>query len=339
MSNRKKKRIDFIAASSWQNAMSASVAGDASNRSYDRLTKSDGRTAILMNAPPEKGEDVLPFVKILTHLRDSGLEAPKLLAADREHGFLLLEDLGDALFARICKADQSLEKILYQEAIDVLLQLHRTKAPNDVAPYDLATYLREAFLVIDWYLPSATGQPPRQSVVDEFRENLTTLCNAIEQTSPVLVLRDYHAENLLWLPEREGVKKVGLLDFQDALIGHPAYDLVSLLEDARRDTSKALQVTMKSYFIENSDVDAGSFNYAYAVLGAQRNLKIIGIFARLCLRDAKPQYIDLIPRVWAHLQNDLSHPKLENLRGWVDEHMQPPTPETLSRIKEARNAT
>lgn len=338
MSDRLQKRSNFIAATGWENARSENVAGDASNRSYDRLTKSDGQTAILMNAPPEKGEDVRPFVKILTHLRDNGFEAPKLLGTDSAQGFLLLEDLGDTLFARICQTDRTLEETLYQEAIDVLLQLHRVRAPSDVAPYDLETYLRETDLVTDWYLPCTTGQPPKQSLVDDFRKNVTTACTAIARTTHVLVLRDYHAENLLWLPERTGVKKVGLLDFQDALIGHPAYDLVSLLEDARRDTSIALQASMKSYFIEKSDADDESFNYAYATLGAQRNLKIIGIFARLCLRDGKPQYIDLIPRVWAHLQRDLSHPKLANLKEWVDNNVPSPTPDTLHRIKEAQNA-
>jgi aminoglycoside/choline kinase family phosphotransferase len=154
----------------------------------------------------------------------------------------------------------------------------------------------------------------------------------------VLVLRDYHAENLLWLPERGGVKSVGLLDFQDALIGHPAYDLLSLLEDARRDTSQSLQANMKHYFIKQSGVDDTAFNADYATLGAQRNLKIIGIFARLCIRDKKPHYVDMIPRVWAHLQRDLSHPKLAGLKAWVDRNMPAPSPEILARIKEAAYA-
>lgn len=339
MTNRQQKRKDFIKNIGWDDAQSVVVAGDASNRSYDRLTKPDGRTAILMNAPPEKGEDVGPFVKILKLLRAGGLEAPKLLGADNMHGFLLLEDLGDDLFARICAAKPALEKTLYQAAIDVLLQLHQTPVPADIAPYDLAAYLRETDLVTQWYLPSTTGQMTKQTTAEAYRAEIAAACDTIQNTTTVLVLRDYHAENLLWLPERGGLKKVGLLDFQDALVGHPAYDLVSLLEDARRDTSRKLQSNMKDYFIDKSGADKLAFNYAYAAIGAQRNLKIIGIFSRLCVRDAKPHYIDMIPRVWAHLQHDLSHPKLIGLKNWVDENLPVPTSEILTRIKGTANAT
>lgn len=339
MSNRAQKRDDFITQAGWDDASAIVVAGDASNRSYDRLTKSDGRTAILMNAPPEKGEDVRPFVKILEILRNHGLEAPDLIATDNTHGFLLLEDLGDNLFAHICQTKPALENTLYKAAIDVLLHLQTLPAPRDVAPYDLAAYLRETDLVTDWYLPSVTNRPVEQALKGDFRAEVTSACNAIEPVSPVLVLRDYHAENLLWLPERKGCRKVGLLDFQDALMGHPAYDLVSLLKDARRDTSQQLQSDMKSYYIENAGVDPTAFNSAYATIGAQRNLKIIGIFARLCVRDAKPHYVDLIPRVWAHLQHDLEHPALASLKTWVDHNLPDPTSTVLARIKDVAHAT
>ena len=338
MNDRLQKRSDFIARTGWGDAQSVVVAGDASNRSYDRLTQADGQTAILMNAPPEKGEDVRPFIKILNILRAHRLEAPKLLSADDIHGFLLLEDLGDNLYARVCQAEPAMENTLYQAAIDVLLQLQTLPTPNDVAPYDLAAYLRETDLVTDWYLPGTSGQASTPALRNDFRAEVTAACRAIKPVPPVLVLRDYHAENLLWLPERQGVQKIGLLDFQDALMGHPAYDLVSLLEDARRDTSLALQTKMKAYFIEKSGVNPDAFNYAYACIGAQRNLKIIGIFARLSIRDGKPHYVDLIPRVWAHLQHDLSHPDLTGLKRWVDKNLPEPNPENLTRIKEAQNA-
>jgi aminoglycoside/choline kinase family phosphotransferase len=338
MDARNQKRKEFVRNIGWNDATSVVVAGDASNRSYERLTKQDGKTAILMNAPPEKGEDVKPFIKILTHLRNNGLEAPALLDSDHENGFLLLEDLGDDLFARICQTKPEQEKHLYKAAIDVLLKLHSAPIPTDVPPYDLAVYLRETDLVTDWYLPSITGQVTSYALVKSYRAEITTACDAIQTPHSVLVLRDYHAENLLWLPERNSIKNVGLLDFQDALVGHPAYDLVSLLEDARRDTSKELQVSMKSYFIEKSRAAKDAFEYAYAAIGAQRNLKIIGIFARLCVRDAKSHYVDLIPRVWAHLQRDLNHPELVSLKNWVDAHVPEPTPEVLTQIKEAQNA-
>ena len=288
MTNRAAKKQAFLEHITWGNAESVTVAGDASNRSYDRLTKADNRKAILMNAPPEKGEDVRPFVKILKILIAHNLSAPELLASDEVNGFLLLEDLGDDLFARICKQDNSTESTLYKAAIDVLLSLHRAKISDDIPPYDMETYLRETDLVTDWYLPATTGQPTSDDTIAAYRDQIRSACTRIEETAPVLVLRDYHAENLLWLPERNGTQNVGLLDFQDALIGHPAYDLVSLLEDARRDTSSNLQQTMKDYFIDQSGLNQKAFNFAYAAIGAQRNLKIIGIFARLCVRDGKP---------------------------------------------------
>lgn len=338
MTNRHQARTDFIRNLGWENAQSTVVAGDASNRSYERLENSAGKTVILMNAPPDKGEDVRPFVDILKFLRENQLEAPDLLGTDILNGFLLLEDLGDDLFARICAAQPELEETLYKAAIDALVQLHSIPPPMDVAPYDLAAYLRETDLITDWYLPSATGKPATPSLIAAYRAEIRYICAAISNTNPVLVLRDYHAENLLWLPERAGVKNVGLLDFQDALVGHPAYDLVSLLEDARRDTSEELQITMKDYFIHKTATDRTAFNYAYAAIGAQRNLKIIGIFARLYIRDGKPQYIDLIPRVWAHLQHDLSHPDFKSLKDWCGKNLPEPTKEILTRIREARNA-
>ncbi len=339
MTDRAVKKAAFLKHIVWDDAESVMVAGDASNRSYARLTKSDGRKAILMNAPPERGEDVRPFVKILNILVDHKLSAPKLLASDEDNGFLLLEDLGDDLFARICEQDPNSEGVLYKAAIDVLLSLHKATIPDGIAPYDMATYLRETDLVTDWYLPAISGQMTPHDITDAYRHHISQACGRIKRKEPVLVLRDYHAENLLWMPDRDGFQNVGLLDFQDALMGHPAYDLVSLLEDARRDTSLDLQSSMKDYFINESGVDADAFNYAYATIGAQRNLKIVGIFARLCVRDGKPHYVDLIPRVWKHLQHDLSHPELVDLKAWVAANIPTPTPEILSQIKEAAYAS
>lgn len=338
MNTRSQMRNDFIQSSGWANTQSTTVAGDASNRSYERLVNSAGHSVILMNAPSEKGENVRPFVQVLNLLRDNSLAAPKLLEADIENGFLLLEDLGNDLFSRVCKTNPDVETMLYKASIDVLLKLHKIKIPQNIGPYNLATYVREADLITDWYIPNAMGRDVQDITAKAYQTEISNACNLIQNTAPVLVLRDYHAENLLWLPKRDGLKRVGLLDFQDALIGHPAYDLVSLLEDARRDTTKQLQTDMKEYFIQNSGVNTEHFNYAYATIGAQRNLKIIGIFARLCVRDAKPQYVDLIPRVWAHLQHDLCHPNLQPLKNWVETNVPEPTPQILTKIKEARNA-
>jgi len=334
MTNRDTKRISFLTAISWKDAESIIIAGDASNRSYERLTQSDGRKAILMNAPPEKGEDVRPFVQVLTFLRGQNLSAPELLGVDAKNGFLLLEDLGDDLFAHVCQTEPQLEETLYKAAIDVLLSLRKAPQPTDIAPYNIATYIRETDLVTQWYIPATTGLNTDDATQNSYHKIMRNCCAALQGDQSVIVLRDYHAENLLWLPNRKSTAKVGLLDFQDALIGHPAYDLVSLLEDARRDTSDKLQQDMLAYYLSKSGDNTNAFQYAYATLGAQRNLKIIGIFARLCRRDNKPNYVDLIPRVWAHLQRDLNHPNLSALKDWVSTHVAEPTPDVLARIKE-----
>lgn len=339
MSTRYEKQEQFIDRLGWTTAQSEIIAGDASNRKYMRLTQHDNSTAILMDAPPEKGENVRPFIKVLNFLRQNGLEAPDLYGQNAENGFLLLEDLGDALFARICCATPDIEDALYHAAADVLIKLHSVNPPQDTEPYDLSTYTRETDLLTEWYLPAVLNQPTSSSLTESLQHEIANICNPIFNDKPVLVLRDYHAENLLWLPNRKGGQKVGLLDFQDALVGHPAYDLVSLLEDARRDTSDALQISVKSYFLKHSGYDTDHFNYAYAALGAQRNLKIIGIFARLCVRDAKPHYVDLIPRVWNHLQKDLSHPDLNSLKKWIEQHMPKPTQQNLDKIKNANRIT
>jgi aminoglycoside/choline kinase family phosphotransferase len=181
-------------------------------------------------------------------------------------------------------------------------------------------------------MPALIGEitPSLQS---EFDAIANETFSKIPTENPVLVMRDYHAENLLWLPKHDGVQRVGLLDYQDALAGHPAYDLVSLLEDARRDTAPELRAAMIEQYLANSDQEPDSFNAAYALLGAQRNLKIVGIFARLSMRDGKSHYVDLIPRVWDHLMRDLQHPACEKMRDWVVQYVPPPTPANLQKLK------
>lgn len=324
----------FVEHSGWGHCAREFLAGDASNRKYERLIDIDGgHSAILMDAPPEKGEDVRPFVHVATHLVHQGFSAPKILHEDAENGFLLIEDLGDALFARVCEGNPNAELELYEAAIDVLVQSHTDAAPDWLHPYDAATYLREAMLFVDWYLPNATGQAVDPLVVDAFGAAVADACTGLNTASPVLVQRDYHAENLLWLPERDGLQRVGLLDFQDALAGHRAYDLVSLLEDARRDTSDDLRTALFDRYVTQSDLDAATFQRNYQTLGAQRNLKILGIFARLCVRDGKWSYVDLMPRVWDHLMRDLEHPVLASLKAWVTEHAPAPSLTVRDQIK------
>ncbi len=321
----------FLTNARWDAALRAPLAGDASNRRYERLTRPDGTRAVLMDAPPEKGEDVRPFVTIARHLTNLGLSAPQILAEDRTHGFLLLEDLGDALFARVLQQDATKEEPLYQAATDVLIDLHQHAPPPDLPPYDAETMASLAALAFDWYAKGAVGHDvPQASFIPAMHD---AMADNAPLTKPALILRDYHAENLLWLPERTGIARVGLLDFQDARAGHPAYDLVSLLEDARRDVTEATRQASLRHYLDRTGTDEGAFNAAFCTLGAQRNLRILGVFARLSLRDGKRHYVDLIPRVWAHLQRDLSHPALTDLARKT-EALPPPTPAILGKLKD-----
>lgn len=338
VSGRSDKIDRFLAKAGWGDATRANLAGDASNRSYDRLDHPTLGAAVLMNAPPEKGEDTRPFVEITEWLLAGGLSAPKVLASNPQNGFLLLEDFGDDLFARLCADDPQLETPLYEAAVDVLVALKDIKPPKDLAPYDVPTYLREARLLTEWYLPAVNGGPTPQALCDEFDALIVDACDKILNEAYVTVLRDYHSENLLWLPDRTDETRVGLLDYQDALVGHPAYDLVSLLEDARRDTSPALQRAMLDRYIDASGFDRTAFETAYNVLGAQRNIKIIGIFTRLCVRDKKRDYLQYMPRVWTHLQRDLEDPSLADLRDWITAHVPQPSLVTQAQIRKQMNA-
>lgn len=321
----------FLSQTDWKDCTPVLLAGDASNRTYYRVSNNQ-KIAVLMDAPPEKGEDVRPFIDITTRLRDQHFSAPGIYASDKENGFLLLEDLGDDLFARVLEKKPDLETQLYAAATDLLVALHKAPTP-DLPPYDVQTCVNEANLITNWYLPAILGEVT-QPVQARYTDVITDLCADLMPKQPVLVQRDYHAENLLWLPQRREHKRVGLLDYQDALAGHPAYDLVSLLEDARRDTSLKLQHQMLERYMAASNADPSAFQKAYATLGAQRNLKILGIFARLSKRDGKPDYVALMPRVWAHLQHDLAHPALSDLRSWVDAYL--PEPNAQNRLKLAR---
>ncbi|WP_114967003.1 aminoglycoside phosphotransferase family protein [Alkalilacustris brevis] len=322
----------FLARAGWADARRAALAGDASNRRYLRLTGPGGARAVLMDAAPERGEDVGPFARFARHLRAQGLSAPAILAEDHEAGLLLLEDLGDALFARVAAAQPELEETLYSAAVDMLAWLHRQPPPPDLPAYDPATMAERAALALDWYLPGLGGHQASPQERTDFAARVAALCARLAPLAPVPALRDFHAENLLWLPERQGHARVGLLDFQDAELAHPAYDLVSLLEDARRDLRKGLAVRMLQRYVETSGSGPEAFGAAFACLGAQRNLRILGVFARLALRDGKPGYIRMMPRVWNHLLGDLAHPELAPLAKQVRRLLPAPSDENLQRI-------
>ncbi|MBK0326012.1 phosphotransferase [Rhodobacteraceae bacterium F11138] len=322
----------FLQGTQWAEASRAPLAGDASNRRYERLTKpASGQTAILMDAPPQRGEDVRPFLRIARHLRKVGLSAPGILAEDTQHGLLLIEDLGDGLFARLIPQQPQLEQTLYAAATDVLLTLHRAPMP-ELESYDTGLMTDLAALAYAKYRFGLTGNTDGEAA---FRNAFARALDSVTPDHPVLIQRDYHAENLLWLPERSGVARVGLLDFQDAMAGHPAYDLVSLLQDARRDVPQEIETAMIARYLAGSDLSAEEFNAAYAILGAQRNLRILGVFARLSLEHGKPRYVDLIPRVWGHLMRDLDHPALGQVADLLRDTLPAPTPDRLLRLKAA----
>lgn len=321
MTDRDALIADFLARHGWGRASRGTLAGDASFRRYDRLVAPDGSRAVLMDAPPPK-EDVRPFMTIQAHLLALGYSAPRLLAADAETGLLLLEDLGDDTFTRLLAAGES-ETGLYRLAVDQLIDMHQrgeAAIPSGLAPYDDEKLLTEAHLLTDWYAPEVVSLPAgaRESYAMLWRD-LFPLARAVPDT---LVLRDFHVDNLLRLKGRPGIAACGLLDFQDAVAGPVTYDLMSLLEDARRDIDPTLITTLRRHYLQAfPHLDGETFDASWAVLAAQRHAKVIGIFTRLCRRDGKPIYLPHIPRVWRLLEQALTHPKLAGLKAWFDRHL------------------
>lgn len=323
MNDRRQRIGDFLARAGWAGAERKPLAGDASFRRYERVRDGE-RGAVLMDAPPPH-EDVRPFIAIDRHLRNLGYSAPEIFAEDISLGALLLEDFGDDLFTRVLDSGGD-ELELYRHAVDLLTDLqHRDLASAisdyDIPGYDTSTLLGEAALFVEWYLPTVRRQPVTSTERDGFFSAWQEVLPLADVGPPVLVLRDYHVDNLVWLKCRTGISRVGLLDFQDALVGPCLYDLVSLLEDARRDLPPALVKDMFERFISGSGLDPAAAATAYAVLGAQRNTKIIGIFTRLWQRDGKIDYLPHISRVWGLLEADLEHPVLAPLRNWFDTHV------------------
>jgi len=292
----------FLDRAGWGGAEISPLAGDASFRRYFRVA-GEGESAVLMDAPPPH-EDVRPFLTVTDHLRELGFAAPRVLARDVDQGLILLEDFGDARMREVLDAEPAREEEIYAQAIDLLRDLHRYPA-GDLPPYDMHVYQREAGLFPEWYMP-AVGLDPAPGYEQAWAEALAPIAEERSAT----VLRDYHAENIMLLPDGS----LGLLDFQDALAGHPAYDLVSLLQDARRDVAPELEARMLARY---GAVDRA----AYALLGAQRNTKILGIFTRLWKRDGKPRYLSFQPRMWRYLERDLAHPALAPVKAWFDAHV------------------
>jgi aminoglycoside/choline kinase family phosphotransferase len=299
----------FLADAGWDGAAIVPLAGDASFRRYFRVLDG-GRRAVLMDAPPPH-EDPRPFIAIAEHLLADGFAAPRILARDLEQGLVLIEDFGDLRVKEHLDEAPDAELAVYARAIDLLADLHKLPAA-DVPPYDRAVYQREAGLLTEWYCPAIGIDVD----ADAYIRAWDAVLPIVEQSSSptVTVLRDYHAENIM-LIDASASHGLGLLDFQDALAGHAAYDLVSLLQDARRDVPVDVEAAMLAHYkaVANPPAD---FDAAYAVLGAQRNAKIIGIFTRLWKRDGKPRYLSYLPRMWSLLERDLQHPALAPVADW-----------------------
>lgn len=333
MDKRQEQQTTFLANAGWASSKVELLAADASFRSYHRVRLND-RLAVLMDAPPPE-EDIRPFVKIGKYLSQLGFSAPKIYAEDVRRGFLLLEDLGDDTYTRVFATGGD-EEMLYALAVDTLVQLHEVSSaatvPADTPPYDLSRLMAEVALIADWYLPAVgvmISAEARASFDDVWQRALSLVADKQE----TLVLRDYHVDNLMWLPYRSDIARCGLLDFQDALVGARAYDLMSLIEDARRDVplSRADKL-IKRYLDACGDMDEATLRQDIAILGAGRHAKVIGIFTRLAERDNKPQYLEHISRVWGLLENSLKHPALTDVQQWFDTHVPPSTRHTPAAI-------
>ena len=307
---------DFLDRAGWGDASIDPIPGDASFRRYFRIA-GDGRRAMLMHAPPPH-EDPQPFLDVAQWLSAHGHRAPEILAQDAGQGWVLTEDFGNDRMRDWLDANPAGEAGAYAAAIDALVSLHDSPA-GPFAPYDMAVYQREADLLVEWYCPAMALQVDVSGYQRAWAEALAPLL--ARQQPDVTVLRDYHAENIMLLsPGADGSGEQGLIDFQDALVGHPAYDLVSLLQDARRDVAPELEQAMLARYLDATGAP-DTFTADFALLGAQRNAKIVGIFTRLAKRDGKPRYLALIPRVWKAMERDLAHPALAPVAAWFDDNI------------------
>ncbi len=275
------------------------IAGDASFRSYYRISSAD-KSFILMFAPPAY-EKIEPFINIDSFLVENGFFAPRIFAIDHENGFLLLEDFGDETYGRIFLRDSSSEELLYKKAANCLIELHKIAPPKNITTYNHDLLFKEVMLFVDWYLIHEKKIQLNLAQKQEFKRLWFELFDLLDDDK-TLVLRDFHADNLMLLQNQE----VGLLDFQDAVIGSKAYDLISLLEDARRDVSQDLSQKTLQYFLQNSKINKEKFLQDYEILSLQRNIKILGIFSRLAVRDKKESYLKLLPRVRDHVLKRIS---------------------------------
>ena len=356
MTPREETIREFLKAAGWEKAERRPLAGDASSRRYERLSLA-GRPAVLMDWPsgpdaPEVpgraaysriahlAEDVRPFVAVGEHLRRLRLTAPEIIASDLSRGLLLLEDLGDHVYGALIEkgagpAGEHLDD-LYRAGIETLLRLQSVEAPaalpvgdgtaHEVPHFDDSVFRAELDVLLDWYFPVVLDAEASAAMREDYHGLWTELCPQIDAGVKTLFLRDYHSPNMLWLGERQGAARVGLIDYQDALIGSRAYDVVSFLQDARRDVPVAREQAMLALYVDRAKSELASFDEedflaSYAVLGAERALRLIGLWPRLLKRDGKPQYMAHMPRTQDYLRRNLAHPALRDLARWLDANL------------------
>ncbi len=339
----------LLQAAGWSEAAREFMLGDASTRAYERLTRADGARAILMISPPRPdgppvrygkpysaiarlAENISPFIALAEGLRMQGLSAPVVYAHDLVTGLALIEDLGHEFVIE----DGEPVPERYGAALEVLAHLHQASLADHlpvteevswrIPPYDLDALMIEVELVVDWYVPHIARIQLSSSARAVFLGHWQRVLAEIVSAKPTWTLRDYHSPNLLWLPQRQGIERVGVIDFQDCVMGHPAYDVTSLLQDARVSVPDEMEMRLLGYYAslrrrQQSGFDTEAFARAYAILAAQRATKILGIFARLDKRDRKPQYLAHLPRIEHYLAKSLRHPVLEPIRQWYGEYL------------------
>ncbi len=356
MSDREAQRLDFLKGAGLTSAVRAPLPGDASTRRYERLTTASGRTLMLMDqAPAAESPPADPswsperrhaegwnavarlsagrieaFAAVAQHLRSLGLSAPEMVALDAGNGLAVLEDFGDDLFARVIE-DGEAEAPLYLAAVEVLAALHQAPTPDVLSgpggdwpllTYDTTALQGGADLFVQWLPKLVPSLRFDDAAIAAWCAAWAPIVETGEAGATVMAHRDYHAENLIRLTGRTGAGTVGMIDFQDAVRAHPSWDLHSLLQDARRDVSPELEaLAMEHYFALRPDVEREPFMQTYAGLAALNEARILGVFARLIARDGKPRYRAFMPRMWTHLEANLTKPGLEPVRAWFDRHV------------------
>lgn len=355
MSEREELLLAFLDRAGWGSATRSYLQGDASLRRYERMGL-NGTKAVLMDwpagpdAPVDGGhaaysklahlaEDVRPFVAVGAYLKNLGLRAPEIIARDLKHGFLLLEDMGTDDFGQLIDKGEGPKgealDDMYRAGLDVLVALQQAGAPaplavgdgstHNVPAFDDGIYRIETAMPLDWYLPVVMGTQTSDAMRAEYDAIWTALWPLIEAGPRTLFLRDFHSPNILWQSDKRGLERVGLIDYQDALIGSLAYDPVSFLQDARRDVPLEREETMRTYYMQamkraNARFDAEEFEAAYAVLGAERALRLMGLWPRLLKRDNKPHYMVHMARTQDYLRRNLAHPVLVDLARFVESY-------------------